>query len=368
MALMQEEDTRELLQTESSLELQDTNSRARSTGWAKAKRYIAISVAVVVVAYTGLAAALHHHAKVLSATEKKAKLTKLTDEIYMEERTHACDTMFDINEVIHRNLDNKGPDSGEEGVIMTGTFIHGTDPPVALEMHFHALTEYRAPDRQHNKMGNAIDFTQPPSGGGDPGKMAIIRMGQERDSKFKIELVSPGTHDAYTVPQLATTFFDLDGHYEECEGVTVEPANDVVMAQDMLVNVDLSRREEGIVKFTNQVGRAALPSSIDSFSHEDQRRHAAEAVFYHTSTLNITLHTGPCGDRDFAFIGRANVQCGAPPEGGDPPPVDIETAAPPPVIITASAAQFCLFCWISPSLSFIPPCSDTEVFWARICE
>jgi hypothetical protein len=368
MALMQD-DSRELLRESGVVDAEaeeepsmmaSPETRSSSGSWKK--RWLAVSLAIFVVAYGGMAALLHTSTRAPAATKRGATPSTLNDVLYMEERQHACDTLFDLTAVTHRNLGGVGPDSGHEGLILEGSFLHGTDPPVPLEIHFHALTEYRLPRTQHSKAGNIRAFRTP------PGNMALIRLGEARESKFNVELVVPGGHDLYTVPQLAFTFFDVDGPDPGCEEITVEPANDIVMAQDMAVNVDLSRREEGIVKFSNTPGAASLPSRIDRFASDSQRRHAAESVFYHVNNFNMTLHTGSCGDRDFAFIGRANVQCAGDANGGDPPPVDIQTAAPPPVIIETSHVQYCLLCWIHASLNFIPPCSDTEAWWARICE
>jgi hypothetical protein len=360
MALMQD-DVMELLH-ESGADVEDagmTQARSASRGWQK--RWLVVSLAIFLVAYGGMAALLHKRTQAPASTTRGARLTTLTDDLFMEERTHACDTFFDLQGISHRNFDNKGPDSGPEGLIMTGAFAHGTDAPVPLEMHFHALTPYTLPASRREQTG-ITPFQIP------PGNMAKIRMANNRETKVQVELVVPGGHELYTVPQLAFSFFDLDGHADGCEEITVEPANDVVLAQNMAVSVNLTRREEGIVKFSNTVGYASIPRRIDRFDDESQRRHSAEAIFYQVNTFNMTLHTGECGDRAFAFIGRANVQCGLGSNGGDPPPVDIQTAAPPPVVISPATTQYCLLCWIHGSLSFIPPCSDAPAWWARICE
>jgi hypothetical protein len=332
-----------------------TTSMRRTKGW------LVISGAIVLVAFGGMAAVFQKDSTTPQHTKRGAKPTNLGVVPVQEEQAKACETYFNFENTLHRNLGGKGPEDGEEGVIFSGSYEHAGDPPVPLEMHFHALTTYKAP-KGSNDPNKLLVFDKTPSH-----KLARIVMHESEETKFKVELVKAGTHEPFTVAQLAMSFFDLDGPIDQCEHLDLEKANDVVLAQDNHVNMDDSDKEQGIVRFSNEIGNAKIPKRFDQFESESERSHSIAAIFYGVSTFNVTLKTGSCGDRWFTFLGRAAVQCSKGPGGSEPPPVDISTALPPP-LSTPENSQYCLFCWIHGSLSFIPPCQTEPAWWAKLCE
>lgn len=332
--------------------------RSSPTFGMRKKGWLALFAAMGLIACVGTAAALRTKNGPLP-TLRGAKPTTLVQVV--DQREGICSTGIHLEERLHQNLGNKGPDSGVEGLILKGTYtFEGNSQPI--EVHFHALTDFELPLAAYE--GTFYSDLKTFREGNPPGHLAIIRMRRSWMTKFKVEFVLPGSdHQLVTLPRVAVTFFDIDGHGPGCEKIDFEPANEVVMAVGKQVDVDMSKKDAGIVKFTNTGLQVPLPPSIDSFESIDQRQHAAEIVFYQKSSFNVTLQTGPpCGDRDFAYVFQANVECAPDAEGNAPPPVDIETAEPIPL-----EPRYCMGCLINGHFGFVPPCVDHPAWWARPC-
>jgi hypothetical protein len=333
-------------------ETRATTSRRWAKGW------LVISGAIVLVAFGGTAAFFQKDSTKPQHSKRGAMPTNLVD--LEEEHKLACDTYFHMEAETLSNLGKVYSSSKEEGLVIPGSYVHAGEDPVALEMHIHAVTEYKHPKNANGNPNEARKFTDTPGE-----RFGKIVMHPEQETKFKVEFVKAGTHDPYTLDQIGITFFDIDGPVSECEGLTLEPANEAVLATDYKVVLDDSQKDEGILTFSNEKGSATIPKRFDKFNDEEQRSHSIEGVFYAVNTFYITLKAGDCNDRWFTFIGRASVQCAKKEDGEDPPAVVIKPAAP----IPTNGQKYCTLCFITSQWwAQLFLCSEEPAWWVKQCE
>lgn len=335
-------------------ETRATTSRRLAKGW------LVISGAIVLVAFGGTAGLLQKGSTRPQHSKHGAMPTNLMD--LEDEHKHACDTFFDLKAHTSSNLGKTVSSSGKEGLIIPGTYHHAGADPVELEMHVHAVTDYPGPGYSSSHSANcAMSFSYQ-----QDKKMARVVMPGSSETKFMVEFVKPGTDELYTLEQIAITFFDIDGSFPEHENVMLQPANEIVLADDYEVTVDDSQKAEGLVKFMSTTGKASLPKYYNKFLSESERTHAVEAIFYNMNTFNMTLKTGAGKDRWFPWVLMGAVQCAQQADGSDAPPVVVQTAKPVPS--SDDSKKYCLLCWISSaSWAQMFACTDAAAFWAKEC-
>jgi hypothetical protein len=245
---------------------------------------------------------------------------------------------------------------------------------VPIELHIHALTEYRLDEVTWRR--NSIRGDSEQSGN----HFIRIRVPVNDSVKLSVEINTPYTYsptapvqELLRLPRVSFTFFDFDGP-DGCENLIIEPFNQATLSANTTMVFDHEAAEENnVARFEGTEGREWLPPSPESLT-PGQRDRAAQVTLMEVSVFNITLETGICAGghhtRDFAFVGLPSISCATGPEGEPPPPPVVHHSPVLPPLLPEEDHEIkrCMACWIDQSLSFVPPCSDVDVPWAKRCE
>merc|ERR1712032_1787563 len=188
-----------------------------------------------------------------------------------------------------------------------------------------------------------------------------IWMDANSETTLKVQIVGKASGEPITVSKISWTFFDIDskpGFHEKCEEVDVAPV-DVGLSFDQ-VTVIKDEVDPTKLRFINTEGQSYPNPDRPEDLTEDQGKRAAQATFIAQSEMDITLSTGSCDPRKFMMVAQPIVECANFP-AGMPKPTPIQPLQP-----LSTDIKYCLWCWISGSLSW-PPCSDEPAWWAKEC-
>merc|ERR1711920_690480 len=187
-------------------------------------------------------------------------------------------------------------------------------------------------------------------------------MDANSETTLKVQIVGKASGEPIIAvwPEISWTFFDIDSEpnfHEKCEEVDVYPV-DFGLSFDKVTVID---DEVYKLRFKNTEGQSHPKPDRPEDLTEDQGKRAAQATFIAHSEIYITLSTGSCDPRKFMMVAQPIVECANFP-AGMPKPTPIQPLQP-----LSTDIKYCLWCWISGSLSW-PPCSDEPAWWAKECK
>mmetsp|Transcript_51177 Transcript_51177/g.118951 ORF Transcript_51177/g.118951 Transcript_51177/m.118951 type:complete len:350 (+) Transcript_51177:71-1120(+) len=240
-------------------------------------------------------------------------------------------------EVLHSNLGNQGPDSGDEGIVYRAQDLIPGQEPVDLLMVVNASSSYQAGHAKYN---------------GIHGKYGLITLKAGNEADFTFKFLDAKTRQPKRLEKQEFTFFDLDQHAndENREYILVEKPSNVWLTK----NSELQQiHENGKTKFmSSTMGNGRDNPKDPTALTVQQKNRAVTLEFENFQELNITLGCTPGNyARYFMFVARPSLLCaqtvGSAENGEDKAISQVDTTVAPTVAPTTLApipdSQNCLF-------------------------
>lgn len=224
-----------------------------------------------------------------------------------EPRFPTCDEFpnLDFLWVAHSNLNNLGPDRGEEGLVYRVRSYKGEH----MEMVFNAMQDFKAFD---SKMFGLHGFY---------GSLNVM---ERSNAHLKVTFKDWETKKPVTVEEFAMTFYDIDEGFARAgiEEVTIQGDWTVAIVSKQ-TSIDVKHSPD----FQKIKFRSTMPSmAMDSPTHPltltyQQFQKAVTVRFNDVDSFEISFRVLTAGahHRFFEFAGEASILCAHLPSGGKAP-------------------------------------------------
>jgi len=271
-------------------------------------------------------------ALLLGSQPAGAPLTFPADGItYLQEVEDPCNKFpfIRLDEVLHSNLGNQGPDTGDEGIVFRAKDIIPSQPELELLITVNATDAYQAGHASMN---------------GIHGKYGLITVKPGNEAEFTFKVLDPVTRKAKTLAKQEVTFFDLDQsasgdnqEYVEAEGFT----NLWLTKNTEIVQTEV----DGKTRFTSSQPGSGADNPKDPTALTVQQKNRAVSLEYKDfAELKFTMG---CGTgryaRYFMFVLRPSLVCattmGDVAAGEDDVISVIETTLAPSTAVTTAAPE-----------------------------
>ncbi|CAK9074591.1 Hypothetical protein SCF082_LOCUS36299, partial [Durusdinium trenchii] len=224
-----------------------------------------------------------------------------------EEELPKCEDFpkLDFLWVAHSNLDHKGPDMGEEGLVYRVRNYKGEH----MEMVFNAVENFQAFD---SKMFGLHGFY---------GSLNVAALSK---AHLRVTFRDHETKKPVTMEAFAMTFYDIDQGFSNTgiEEVTIQGDWTVaIVSTHTGVHVEHSPHFRRI-QFRSTLAGMAMDSPTDArILTEDQFHKAVTIRFNEVDAFQVSLGVLSTGahHRFFEFLGEASLLCAHLPEGGPAP-------------------------------------------------
>jgi hypothetical protein len=254
------------------------------------------------------------------------------------EPTDPC-TGFDyltLHKVIHRNLGNRGPDKGPEGMVFEGEDVQPEGDgfhvrPVLLVLNASHTTPYATY----------------PQGNGLFGKYAMLNCKGGTNVAVTFSFLDPITREPITIRKLHFSFFDLDTHHTggEVEYVKIWNYSSFVLMEDTQLSTAIDPLDGSATFSASKPGASGNNPEDPLALSPEQRKKAVTVQFGEVSSFRAEFGSYDrlplSGYRGFSFIARPSLKCHAATIGSRPRPVTPTVVATSPA--TAHKEQSCWF-------------------------
>jgi len=211
-----------------------------------------------------------------------------------------------LTKALHSNLGNKGPDTGDLGIVFSGVNMH----PGYL--HQDVLVMVNATNDNVDSHSNGIW-----------GKYAGISAMGGTKVHAHVTIVDKNTRNPVIIRELDVTFFDLDRHGEgqEVEYIKIKKPDQYFLTKNTSVHV--SEDDDGYVTFkATKDGNSADNPRDPLFLTVDQKNKAVTVRFKDIDKFEVEM--GSEGQapgrsyRGFLFVFRPSLLCAKTSGGKDP--------------------------------------------------
>lgn len=215
---------------------------------------------------------------------------------------------IDLKEVLHKNLGNQGPDTGDEGLKYKAAYYKPGEQHEDLILVVNASAAYKAGHAKYN---------------GIHGKYGLITLRSGNEAEFTFKILDAATGKPKTLAKQEFTFFDLDQSAGDLNREYIEVDHPSNMWLTKNTEIQVSTVGSGKTKFMSSVKGSGSDNPKDPLALTVQQKNRAVTVeFKDFSELKVTLGCTPGRHaRYFMFVIRPTLLCaktvGSVDKGGD---------------------------------------------------
>jgi len=201
-----------------------------------------------------------------------------------------------LDEATHKNLGNRGPDAGAEGIVIRGRDLGQGETGKEIELRVNAVGPYEINDPRWNGLS---------------GQYGLISVMPGTHVEVTFEVVDRATQQPMHLPQVHFTFFDLD--MEEGggarESITVAGLSDAYFMHDTEV-VHTANPDGSHTFAASQVGTGHDNPADPLLLTAQQKNRCVTLKFTDFTRMRANLSASPGTHvRGFMFVGRPSVLC-----------------------------------------------------------
>jgi len=211
-----------------------------------------------------------------------------------------------LSRTLHSNLGNKGPDTGDEGIVFPGVNMQPGNPNQDVLVVVNATN-------------NDVDSAS----NGMWGKYAGISAKGGTKVHANFSLLDKNSRNPVILRELDITFFDLDRHGEgqEVEYIRIKKPDQYFLTKPTLV--EATESDDGYVTFkATKNGNAADNPADPLLLTVEQKQKAVTVVYKDTNKFEVEMGSeGIRNDpnyRGFIFVFRPSLLCARTIDGEDP--------------------------------------------------
>lgn len=252
--------------------------------------------ALVALVRGSTANTIHAETSQVAATSKLMELTPMGP----------CEgeAQIRLSQPIHSNLGNKGPDTGDEGIVYPGVNIQPGMPNQEVLVVVNATND--GVDTRSN---------------GIWGKYAGIAVNGGTMMHANFAILDKNTRNPVVIRELDVTFFDLDRHMEGqgVEYIKIKKPDQYFLTKNTLLEV--SEGDDGYVAFKATAnGNSADNPQDPLFLTTEQKNKAVTVRYKDVDKFEVELGSeGYAGNyRGFIFVLRPSLLCAKTSDGEDP--------------------------------------------------
>jgi hypothetical protein len=275
--------------------------------WMNGRRVLALIVGIAVSGTAVVAVVCGSSTKSIRAKSDRADaISQLSEEDPCDDKPQ-----IKLSKVLHQNLGNNGPDTGDEGLVYEGVNIHPSFP----EQQVLVVVNATAPEVIKTKDN------------GFHGKYGMIAVAGGTLVHTKFSFLDKN-RKPIIIPELDITFFDLDSHSagKEAEFVKIKKPDSHFHTKGSFV--DISEGTDGYVTFKATVAGTGSDNPKDPLLLTTKQKHKAVTVRYlNTGSFEAELGSttgGEGGWRGFLFVFRPSLLCAKTADGEEDPVIEEE--------------------------------------------
>jgi len=225
---------------------------------------------------------------------------------------------FKFQRVLHNNLAQKGPDTGNEGIIYRTLDLGqgaGKEMNREVDIVVNAMSGYTPFSSRRNGM---------------QGKYGSINIQSGSSIKLKFRMYDVASKKQLNIKELAMTFFDLDQGMTQTsrESVTTHNFDKYHLTSQTEVQV---KKQGDMTQFMSSTFGTGQDNPTDPmFLTQQQKNRAVSLMFSNVTELRVTLAASPGeGPRFFTFVARPSLLCAVTVQTGFVPPLPDLPLEPP---------------------------------------